>query len=248
MDCMSVISFAACTSDDALRAKLPFGCVDINRDSIPSALRRRSSSAMQLTFTVASEVCKRTECSPASLPTVFASVAGEIQTTDQLCIELAKADGLISPSAFHNSVQNTAAGYWSIAQQCMQPASALAAGRDTFAMALLEAWCQLSCQGGELLLVCYDEVWPDYLAPCSGRPAFASALLLAAGAVTESVAQLGKPKRQIGSEFPSEWAGLTRDMPALAAIPLLDCLANGGEARTLPLTSTAEGWQIKVCR
>ena len=150
MECMSLLGFSACAPDAEFRAGLPFPAFDIDRDAIPPMLRRRSSQATQMAFSAAAAACAQADRSAAALPTVFASVAGEIQTTDLLCNELAKPEGVISPSAFHNSVQNTASGYWCIARQCTQPSSALSAGFDTFAMALLEAWCQLDCQGGEI--------------------------------------------------------------------------------------------------
>lgn len=244
MECMSLLGVAVCSPDAELRACMPLRCSDIQRDSIPAALRRRSSQAMQLAFSAAVDVCANTGRSPAQLPVIFASVAGEIQTTDRLCTELVKPDGLISPSAFHNSVQNTAAGYWSIAHQCTQAASALAAGPDTFAMALLEAWCQLVCQGGELLLVAYDECWPDCLAPHRGRPALAVALLIAAGEVEGRIARLSRPRPQ-ASHFPAQWADLAAAMPIASVLPLLECVGRG-KAEHACIAATA-AWQIGIC-
>ncbi|MGR8930321.1 MAG: beta-ketoacyl synthase chain length factor [Gammaproteobacteria bacterium] len=245
MDRMSILGFAAGSPDAELRERLPFPCGDIERNVIPAMLRRRSSQAIGLAFSVAYDVCNRAGRLPGELPVIFASVAGEIRTTDQICVELAKADGLISPSAFHNSVQNTAAGYWSIAHQCTQPASALAGGSDTVAMALLEAWCQLSCQGGELLLVCYDECWPAYLAPGCGRSAFAVAFILAAGSDLDNIGQLARPERQ-KIDFPAEWMAIAKSMPILSTIPLLVWLANKEGHRTLPISGSPDGWQIEV--
>ena len=88
MECMSLLGFSACAPDPELRASLPFPVFDINRDSIPPMLRRRTSQATQMAFSVASAVCVETRRSAAALPAVFASVAGEIQTTDRLCTEL----------------------------------------------------------------------------------------------------------------------------------------------------------------
>ncbi len=242
MECMSLLGFGACAPDPEFRARLPFPAFDIDRDTIPPSLRRRTSQATQMAFSAATVACKQAQRSSATLPSVFASVAGEIRTTDQLCTELVKPDGIISPSAFHNSVQNSAAGYWSIAQQCKQPACALAAGHDTFAMALLEAWCQLAVVGGELLLVCYDESWPTYLDPGRGEPAFACALVLAAGPVEAGVIQIGRP--DCGAlAFPPAWASLIDQMPALSAIPLLGLAAAGGGAQHIPISS---GFQVKI--
>lgn len=245
MECMSLLGFGACAPDPEFRVSLPFSAFDIDRDTIPPLLRRRSSQAMQMAFSAATVACRQAQRSPAALSSVFASVAGEIQTTDLLCTELGQPDGVISPSVFHNSVQNTAAGYWTIAQQCVQPASALAAGYDTFAMALLEAWCQLAGLGGELLLVCYDESWPKYLAPGRGEPAFACALVLAAGAVEGGITQIGRP--HLGTErFPPDWESLSASMPVLAAIPLLGLAAAGGETQNIPISPVASGWQVQI--
>ncbi|OAI05883.1 beta-ketoacyl synthase chain length factor [Methylomonas methanica] len=245
MEFMSLLGFAACAPDAEFRASLPFPAFDINRETIPPLLRRRSSQAMQMAFSAATAACEQAQRSPSALPAIFASVAGEIKTTDQICTELVKADGVISPAGFHNSVQNTAAGYWSIAQQCTQPASALAAGSDTLAMALLEAWCQLACQGGELLLVCYDETWPEYLDPGRGNPAFACALVLAAGAVDGRLMQIGRP--QAGEAiFPAAWTNSVNSMPILAAIPLLEAVLAGKGAQTIALTPHTPGWQVDV--
>ena len=242
MECMSLLGFGACAPDPEFRARLPFPVFDIDRDTIPPPLRRRTSQATQMAFSAATVACKQAQRSPATLPSVFASVVGEIQTTDQLCTELVKPDGIISPSAFHNSVQNSAAGYWSIAQQCSQPACALAAGHETFAMALLEAWCQLAVLGGELLLVCYDESWPKYLDPLRGEPAFASALVLAAGPVDAGVMRIGRPDYGV-SAFPPAWASLIDQMPALSAIPLLGLAAAGGGVQNIAVSS---GMRVKV--
>lgn len=247
MECMSLLGVSACASDPELRAMLPFPTAAINRDAIPPMLRRRSSFAMQMAFSAATEACVKAGCSPISLPSIFASVAGEIQTTDLLCTELVKPDGVISPSAFHNSVQNTAAGYWCIAQQCTQPASALAAGADTFAMALLEAWCQLAGQGGELLLVCYDENWPEYLDPGRGKPVFACALVLAAGVMEGAILHIGKPHRGEAA-FPLEFAALAEAMPILASIPLLRFAAMGGEAQDLTVSTRIPGWHVVAAK
>jgi hypothetical protein len=245
MEGMSLLGFSACAPDLEVRARLPFPVFGIDKDAIPPMLRRRSSLAMQIAFSVAVAACENALRSASKLPSVFASVAGEIQTTDQLCTELVKRDGLISPSAFHNSVQNTASGYWCIVQKCTEPASALAAGFDTFAMGLLEAWCQLACQGGELLLVCYDENWPEYLDPGRGKPAFACALVLAAGAVEGAILHIGRP--HLGQEaFPAEFTSLADAMPILSSIPLLCFAAKGGESQNLAISKDISGWQVRV--
>jgi hypothetical protein len=243
-----LLSFAACVPDPGLRAVLPFAASEINREAIPPLIRRRTSQATQLAFSAAEQACRLAGRSPSALSAIFASLGAEIQTTDQICLEIANPEGVVSPNAFHNSVQNAAVGYWSIVQQCTQAASALSAGEDTFAMGLLEAWCQLACQGGELLLVCYDEVWPPYLAPGRGKAACACALVLAAGAAEGALMHIDRP--ELGAEIlPTGWHALPGQMPPLSAIPLLS-MASGGMAQTVPLSIRNPGWQVRAtpCR
>ena len=59
---------------------------------------------------------------------MFASTYGDLAITDYMCSTLAKAPMTLSPTRFHNSVHNAAAGYWSIATACRQPYCALGAG------------------------------------------------------------------------------------------------------------------------
>lgn len=247
MDGMSLLGWAACAPEADFRAGLPFFASGMDREAMPALLRRRASQATLMAFSAALRACAQAGLKPAELPAVFASAAGEIQTSDALCIELAKPCGVVSPTAFHNSVQNTAAGYWSIAQGCTRPASALAAGADTFAMALLEAWCQLACQGGELLLVCYDEAWPGHLVPGRGEPAFACAWVLAAGAREGAAARIGRPCCPSALAFPAAWLPLADKMPVLAAIPLLSLVAAGAaEAQPVPVSASVPGWQVEA--
>jgi hypothetical protein len=180
---------------------------------------------MQVAFTAATAACQQAQRSPDALPAVFASVAGEIQTTDQLCQELVKHDGVVSPSAFHNSVQNNVAGYWSIAHHCTQPCSAMAAGQHTAALALLEAWCQLATQGGELLLVCYDEIWPKYLAPGLGKTALAYALILTADDDLAGLAKISIPKQQSSNPNMKTTTEFS-DLPILEIAPLLGIVSS----------------------
>lgn len=242
MERMSLLGYAVC----ALGAEwdgLPFAVGGIDRDAMPAGLRRRASEATQLAFSAATRACREAARSPAALPSVFASVGGEMQVTDQLCIELAKPEGLVSPTAFHNSVHNTAAGYWTIVHGCPEPATALAAGHDTFALGLLEAWCQLSCKGGELLLVCYDERWPGYLAPPLGGLALASAMVLAAGDVPGALACVGQPCPIGASADCAGLSDLLETAPAAWALPLLRSVALGVAGQ---MALSGNGWLVDL--
>jgi hypothetical protein len=100
----------------------------------------------------------------AAVPTVFASRHGDAVATVRLLEGLARQDP-VSASRFSHSVHNTQAGLFSIATHNRQPASALAAGRDTFACAFLEALGVLRrLDSGRVLLVTGDEPLPRVLA------------------------------------------------------------------------------------
>jgi hypothetical protein len=242
---MTLLGFGAATSDAELRESLPFPAPDIDRSALPSLLRRRTSQATQLAFCAADRACQQARRSPAELPAVFACAGGEIQTTDALCLELAAPRGFVSPTAFHNSVHNTAAGYWSIVHRSTRAATALAAGHETFAMALLEAWCWLAAEGGAMLLVCYDERWPGYLAPPLGAPPFAAALVLAKGRVAGGIAELGRPRRGEAAGLADALAATLANMPATAAIPLLAAAA-AGDTGEIPVSPPSGGWVVEV--
>lgn len=246
MECATLLGFGACTPDAALRDHLPFQATDIDRQAIPASLRRRTSQATQLAFSAAARACVHAGREPAQLPAVFACVGGEIQVTDTLCIELGKDDGLISPTAFHNSVHNTAAAYWSILHQCPEAASALAAGHHTFAMALLEAWCLLETQGGEILLVAYDEAWPEYLAAPMGAPSLACALVLGTGRRAGGIAELGRPGVGLAEPVPLAWRELIAKVPVAAALPLLAAVSESGLERRIALSAHSPRWRLAV--
>jgi hypothetical protein len=76
--------------------------------------------------------------------------------SDYMSETLARTPTLISPTRFHNSVHNAAAGYWCIGTGCTQPYTALSAHTDTFGEGLLEALVQAQSTGRPTLLVAYD--------------------------------------------------------------------------------------------
>lgn len=232
---------ALCCPDLQLLAA--FNCPKVMPDPqlIPAPLRRRASLTTRIAITAASAACQQARVDVAQLPSVFASVGGEMQVTDALCRLLPKADELLSPTQFHNSVHNTTAGYWAILNHCQAPNTALAALDDTFAMGLLEAWVQLQVTAGEVLLVCYDETWPQYLAPPLGQFACASAWVLstdrqqALGAITVPISQQGT------ISVDPQWSALVDVAPAVAALPLL-CALHNGQQGLVPLNNKNMIW------
>lgn len=118
--------------------------------------RRRAPPSVAVALDVALAACEAAGRDPASLSSVFASTHGDLAITDYMCEVLATDPGAISPTRFHNSVHNAAAGYWTIGAGCLRPATALSAHRASFAQGLVEALAQLACGDDAVLLAAYD--------------------------------------------------------------------------------------------
>jgi beta-ketoacyl synthase-like protein len=151
--------------------------------------RRRAPGSVAVALEVALAACAAAGRDPASLPSVFASMHGDLAITDYICTTLASDPGAVSPTKFHNSVHNAAAGYWTIGAGCTQPATAISSFDATFAQGLLETLAQLHAGADAVLLVAYD-------APSAGALANVSPSEgLLGGALVLSAAPLQRGRR-----------------------------------------------------
>ncbi len=123
---------------------------------LPPNERRRAPDTVAVSMEVASKACTHAARDPTALPSVFASTNGDLAITDYMCDALLQAPASISPTKFHNSVHNAAAGYWAIATGCMASYTALSAGHHTFGNGLLEALLQTQSDHTDVLYVAYD--------------------------------------------------------------------------------------------
>lgn len=205
---------------------------------LPRNEARRMGAAVKLVFRVAEQACDAEQAASAS--TVFASAAADIGIADRNCTAIVSPARAVSPTQFHNSVHNAAAGYWSIATGSRAPATSLSGGRDSFAVALCEAWGMLAMDDNPVLLVCFDalgggmlqDAWRDI------HDSFALALLLSPRA-PGTLARLSRPEITAEPATPMADPGLERFRqcnPAAHGLPLLSALA-GPDARTVTLQS-----------
>jgi len=118
--------------------------------------RRRAPETVAVALEVALAACTAAGRDPASLPSVFASTHGDLAITDYMCATLASDPRTVSPTKFHNSVHNAAAGYWTIGSGCMHASTAVSAFAATFAQGLVEALAQMADGAETVLLVGYD--------------------------------------------------------------------------------------------
>lgn len=118
--------------------------------------RRRAPDTVAIALEVAAGACASAGVDPKEVASVFATTHADLAISDYMCDTLAKTPALISPTRFHNSVHNAAAGYWTIGTGCNRPYTAVSAFEDTFGEGLLEALVQAECSGRPTLLVAYD--------------------------------------------------------------------------------------------
>jgi len=218
---------AAC--DYAVRGTLPD---DAPARPSPQLLapneRRRAPETVAVALEVALAACRAAGRAPSTLPSVFASMHGDLTITDYMCATLAtQADG-ISPTRFHNSVHNAAAGYWTIGAGAMQPATAISAYDATFAQGLLEAMVQLAAGHEAVLLVGYDGGSAGPLARISPSEGLLGAALVLSSAPGDGWPQL-RVSLDDGAADAVGGALAQRDQANAMAqmLPLFDALAIG---------------------
>jgi len=234
---MSVLSWGLCLPQRTDDQAPGFDDCGLNPAILPPLVRRRTSLATRMAVTAADRACTGMS---RDLPAIFVSAVGEMQVTHRLCEAIARKNFPLSPTLFHNSVHNTAAGYWSIAVDTMEPMQAMAALDDGFALGLIEAGCQIAAGTPQLLLVCYDEHMPEALLPKYTWQPCALALVL--GVARDDYPQLSMPYRV---EAPENTAApdFGACNPTLQGLPLLEQLQNGTTGkRRVQLTSGTMPW------
>jgi beta-ketoacyl synthase-like protein len=199
-------------------------------DLLPAAERRRTPVPVKLALAVGQEALQNARRDAADTATVFASSSGEGETLHQMCEALASAEREVSPTRFHNSVHNAAAGYWGIATRSREASTSLCAYDATFPAGLVEAATQVVSRGKPVALIAYDQPYPEPLH--SARPlaaTFGAALVLApdasrgASAAFELAVLPGDEKPTGMSD--SRLEELRLGIPAARALPLLEALA-----------------------
>lgn len=220
---------------------------------LPAAERRRTGMPVRLALAVGLEATSRAGADPAALPAVFASSGGDGVNCHEICQALASEDRQLSPTRFHNSVHNAAAGYWGIATGATAASNALCAYDASFAAGLLEALVQLTAERTPVLLIAYDTGYPEPLRRTRPIPdAFGAALLLSPVPGPTSLAAVsvwvgdGPTDRLTDGGLES----LRRAIPAARVLPLLGQLASEKPGRVAieHLDTTALVVEVSACR
>jgi hypothetical protein len=220
---------------------------------LPAAERRRTGAPVRLTLAVGLEATTWAGADAATLPAVFTSSGGDGHNCHEICQALATEERVLSPTRFHNSVHNAAAGYWGIATGATAASNALCAYDASFAAGLLEALVQLAVERTAVLLIAYDTSYPEPLRRVRPIPdAFGIALVLSPIRGSASIAQLSAAT---GAAPPDTMAqpgleALRRSIPAARSLPLLSLLAaeRSGRAAIEYLDETALDVEVTPCR
>lgn len=204
---------------------------------LPSAERRRTGPVARLALAVAGEAAARSGLPPASLRAVFGSSNGDGPVVGGILEALMPGDmpRLVSPTQFHLSVHNAAAGLWSIATGNPEPATCLGCHDSTWAATLLTAMADLAAEVRPVLLCAYDHPLPpplDAKRPIAA-PFGAGLVLLPDSSPDGALARIAVRHRT--GPVPAEamepqgevLRPLTRGNPAAHALRLLESLARG---------------------
>jgi hypothetical protein len=205
---------------------------------LPPTERRRAPDTVALAIEVAARACEAAGAAPADLASVFATTHGDLAITDYLCANLLEAPLHTSPTRFHNSVHNAAAGYWCIATGCHRPYTTVSVAGHSFAAGLLEALVQLASESQPVLFVAYDaEACGPLATLVASSGLVGAALALSPRRSDRTVAELNwtiareEPPR--ASEASPRNAALVSGNAMASCLPLFEALARRSGAVTL---------------
>lgn len=197
---------------------------------LPADVRRRTTDHIRMAVEVAGEAVSHAQADATALWSVFATSDSDGAICHNICEEVAKDVPEVSPTRFHNSVNNAPAGYWCMAVQSRAPSTSISCFDASFAAGLIEAGAQVLAEQRRVLLVAHDEPFPE---PLHGvRPmtsVFGVALVLAPAQSPNSLARLDvqiDPALQAPSRMTdAALDGLRTGNPAARSLPVLAALA-----------------------
>ena len=224
-------------------------------EGLPPAERRRIGTTVKLALGVAPQAVAAAGLDPGELLAVFSSSSGDGHICHEICETLASADRQLSPTRFHNSVHNAAAGYWSLATGSMAASTALCAYDGSFAAGLLEALVLVTVERLPVLLSAYETTYPEPLRAKRPVPdSFGMALVLtptpAPDARARLAARLCDPGAPADRLADPRLEALRTAVPAARSLPLLRLLARGepGEVVLDYIGEQRMAVQVRECR
>ncbi|HEY1503253.1 MAG TPA: beta-ketoacyl synthase chain length factor [Stellaceae bacterium] len=204
-------------------------------DLLPPNERRRAVQTARLAVAVGTEALAMAARDAAATPTVFTSSGGDGDTIHEIVKTLAAPHPELSPTRFHNSVHNAAAGYWGIATSSHAPSSSISCYDHSFAAGLLEAAVMATTESSAVAMISYDVQYPEPLHSLRaiGAP-FATALVLSPQKPRTAIASIDIALRptsaaETKTKLPALEV-LRTNTPAARGLPLLEALARNAKA------------------
>lgn len=199
---------------------------------LPANERRRASAVVRLAFGACEDAVGEKLAQASTLAAVFASSGGDYAINDQICRTVMTEQKAVSPTQFHNSVHNAAAGYWSIASKSQAPSVSLSACDFSVATGLIEAQMLVVAEQCPVLLVCCDTfVVPPMDVKRPVKYPFSAALWLTPEPTDDSLAAITleldnrSDKEAVTAPINTQLAYLYQDNPAARVLPLLELIA-----------------------
>lgn len=223
-----------------LQGQMPYIAEPLVLDApgiLSSRERRRSGPAIRLALNVAQEAVGQSGIPMLDLAAVFGTSIGNGLEIHQILESLATREMLVSPTLFHNSVHNSAVGYWCISTGCHQPSTSIAGHDFTFPATVLKGVAQAVTEIRPVLLTVYDTPFPE---PLDGKrhlsASFAIALVLTPRPGPESKFAMsvswhhGARDDYTSPRLPGVY-DLFLGNPAARSLPLLEAMAHEKPAR-----------------
>lgn len=197
---------------------------------IPANERRRAPLPVKAAVDVSWQALQQSGIPSEQVACVFGSGLGDTEITDYMCRVLTTPEKQLSPTKFHNSVHNAAAGYWTISTHCMKSANSIAAYQMTAGLALLEGFTQCVLHNEPVLITLFDtEAHETYRQIFACEHSFAVAMLIRPVSGAASLAKISLTEAANGGAEP-QWLNQTlntlyQDNPAAKALDLLRTIA-----------------------
>lgn len=199
--------------------------------------RRRASPTIRLALEASQQAVAASGFPAAELANVFGTSTADGDVLDTMLEAVTTPEGRVSPTMFHNSVHNAAAGYWGIATGARAPSLSIGAFDGTVAATLFTAATATAARRVPVLACVYDAVMPPTLRALRaiGEP-FAGALVLSAERPAAPVARLAvtiAPRAPATAVTTAGLDTLVRGNPAARILPLLEAIARARPATVL---------------
>ena len=213
-------------------------------DVIPANERRRAPLPVRLAVETSAQACLDAGLEASELACVFVSGLGDTQLTDYMCKVLAGDNKALSPTKFHNSVHNAAAGYWTNSTECMQAANSVAGFTQSVSLTLIEALIQAQAEQRALLLTFYDAPSSPVLKELlKNELPFAVSMVIAPASVANGKGQslIASVQSEPASWPPQTWQGDLHHCyahnPVARILPFLELLTGSKDDTLMPLSA-----------